>query len=195
MTVEYLGQDRLPRFSDTSFEARAAYMKDADRDWFLVEETTDRRNWHPLIRALHDYWKGIAPPGALPGRQHMDPLDIPDLLPRVWLFDVVWPGPRFRFRLIGTRIADRLGYDPTGEWLEDTFLDYSNYPSLIERYMATAENRRPTYRLGQQRLTRTRDFEFVENIFLPLAEDGRSVDMLLALSVLVDKSDGNQEEG
>jgi hypothetical protein len=51
------------------------------------------------------------------------------------------------------------------------------------------ESGRPTYRLGPQRLTRTRDFEFVENIFLPMAEDGRTVDMLMALSVLVDNPD------
>jgi hypothetical protein len=164
-------------------------VTETERDWFLVEETTDRQDWHPLVRTLHDYWRQIARPGGLPGRQHMDPLDIPDLLPRIWLLDVVQPGPRFRFRLVGSRIADRLGYDPTGEWLEDALLDYESNPSLTDRYRATVESGRPTYRLGPQRLTRTRDFEFVENIFLPMAEDGRTVDMLMALSVLVENPD------
>ncbi|MFN3461713.1 MAG: PAS domain-containing protein [Oceanibaculum sp.] len=164
-------------------------MTEAARDWFLLDDATDRDSWHPLVRAAHDYWLRIAPPDALPGRQHMDPLDIPDLLPRLWLLDVIWPGPGFRFRLVGSRIVNRLGHDPTGERLEDTDLDYRNNPSLTDRYRATVEHRRPTYRLGQQKLTRTRDFEFVENIFLPMAEDGRTVDMLMALSVLVDNPD------
>lgn len=181
-------------------------MTQAEHDWFLVDETTDREGWHPQIRALHDYWRRIAPPGAppdaphgaphgvLPGRRHMDPLDIPDLLPRLWLLDVAWPGPRFRFRLVGTLIVDRLGYDPTGEWLEDTPLAYRQNPDLTERYRTTVESGRPTYRLGRQRLTRTKDYEFVENIFLPLAEDGRTVDVLLALSVLADTADDGQED-
>lgn len=167
-------------------------MKDAERDWFLVDEAADREGWHPLVRTLYDYWRRIAPPGALPGRQHLDPLHIPDLLPRLWLIDVAWPGPRFRFRLVGTRIVDRLNYDPTGEWLEDTPLAYGQNPDLTERYRATVESGRPTYRLGRQRLTRTKDYEFVENIFLPLAEDGKNVDMLLALSVLADNANGGQ---
>lgn len=102
---------------------------------------------------------------------------------------MVRPSPGFRFRLVGSRILNRLGYDPTGERLEDTGLDYRNNPSLTDRYRATVEHRRPTYRLGQQKLTRTREFEFVENIFLPMAVDGRTVDMLMALSVLVDNPD------
>ena len=165
-------------------------MGGTNRDWFLVDDSTVRDRWHPLLLELHNYWQRIAPPdappGTLPGRQHFDPLDIPDLLPRIWLFDVIRPGPRFRFRLVGTRIADRLGYNPTGKWLEDTPFDYEHNPSLTDRYRATVENGQPTYRLGPQKLTRTRDHEFVENIFLPLAEDGLTVDMLLALSVLVE---------
>ncbi|WP_192813256.1 PAS domain-containing protein [Oceanibaculum indicum] len=164
-------------------------MTETARDWFLVDDATERDGWHPLVRTVHDYWLRIAPPGLLPGRQHMDPLDIPDLLPRIWLLDVIWPGPEFRFRLVGSRIVNRLGHDPTGERLEDASLDYEQNPSLTERYRATVEHRQPTYRLGPQRLTRTRDFEFVENIFLPMAEDGRTVDMLMALSVLVDNPD------
>ena len=39
--------------------------------------------WHPKTRRVHDYWREIHPGKNLPGRQHFDPLDIPDLMPQI----------------------------------------------------------------------------------------------------------------
>ena len=63
---------------------------------------------HPKIAMLHRYWRDVAPPGMLPGRQHIDPVDIPKLLANIWLLDVVGEPVRFRFRLIGDAMR-RLG--------------------------------------------------------------------------------------
>jgi hypothetical protein len=54
------------------------------------------------IVAIYDYWRRIAPgPGLLPGRQHLDPADIPKLLLSVRLLGTP---PRFRARRIGTAL-------------------------------------------------------------------------------------------
>src|SRR3546814_9213349 len=44
--------------------------------------------YHPDIAALVAYWHSIHPPQGLPGRRHFDPVDVPWLLPHIWLLDV-----------------------------------------------------------------------------------------------------------
>ena len=51
-------------------------------------ETLRPETWHPTIRALYDYWVSVHPPGGLPGRQHIDPIAIPRLLPHLFMVDV-----------------------------------------------------------------------------------------------------------
>jgi hypothetical protein len=44
---------------------------------------------HPRFRRLADYLAIKAPPGKLPGRQHIEPTEIPDLLPWIMLIEVI----------------------------------------------------------------------------------------------------------
>ena len=58
---------------------------------FRLSETA-----HPMVGAAFAYWRGIRPDdAALPGRQHLDPLHIPHLLPHIWLVDVLRDVPLF----------------------------------------------------------------------------------------------------
>src|SRR6266849_5312118 len=67
-----------------------------------VPPECDRR-----IRALYDYWCGIHPTEAiLPGRQHVEPLDLAEVLRWLWLVDVQREPLRFRYRLVGTGHRD-----------------------------------------------------------------------------------------
>jgi len=54
---------------------------------------------NPCFRRLADYLAAKAPAGKLPGRQHIDPLEIPDLLSWIMLIDA------FRTRLTGDAIG------------------------------------------------------------------------------------------
>src|SRR3546814_3761584 len=79
-----------------------------------------------LIKALYDYWQSIRPNDlALPGRRHFDPLDIPELLPNIWMLDVKRDPLRFRFRLIGIDIVRFTGRDSTGQWLDEVYPGYA----------------------------------------------------------------------
>jgi hypothetical protein len=81
----------------------------------------------PEIVALFDYWRSKAPAeGTLPGRRHIDPLDVPRLLPHIWLVDVVDEPRRFRVRLLGTALVE------TGTWRSRRVLDLK-HQFLTER--------------------------------------------------------------
>src|SRR3546814_11920885 len=69
----------------------------------------------PKIKALLAYWQSIHPAGGgLPGRRHLDPLDIPELLPHTRML-AVKPAPRrFPLRPVGTDIVHSPGRAPPG---------------------------------------------------------------------------------
>mgnify|MGYP000159200712 FL=1 len=141
----------------------------------------------PKIRALFDYWRSIHPdpahPGAgLPGRQHFDPMDIPQLLPNIWMMDVEREPLRFRLRLVGTEIVKFSGRDATGQWLDEIFTDYEK-TDAYRFHRACALSGEPGYRKGSVLSNPERDYIEAERLYLPLAEDGKTVDILLVITL------------
>jgi len=150
----------------------------------------------PKIKALFDYWRSIHPAGAgeggplpplLPGRRHLDPIDIPELLPNIWMIDVLREPQgsdalRFRFRLIGTEIVKFTGRDATGKPLDAVYPDYPN-TEAFRAHRAVAESGEPGYRKSGVLSNPERDFVEAERLYLPLAEDGKTVDIILVMTL------------
>lgn len=131
---------------------------------------------------MRDYLAGVAPPGKLPGRQHVDPLAIRTLLSFTNLVDVerVYGKLRFRFRLVGTLQGTAAGREISGQYLEDAVL-----PEYLDRIRANmtlaVQSREAVYdRFGMPHPGR--DFIDTERVYFPLARDGETVDMLLILN-------------
>jgi hypothetical protein len=137
----------------------------------------------PRVRELHRYWQQVHPPeGGLPGRQHIDPTAIPALLPFVWLADVFRAPLRFRYRLLGTEHRHVFGRDYTGWWLDEVHAGFNEAPAY-HQYVAAAEHGRVGYRRGHTLVMLPTDYRSIERLMLPLARDGKTVDMLLAISL------------
>jgi hypothetical protein len=136
----------------------------------------------PLLRTLNAYWWSIKPAEGLPGRQHFDPLDVPRLLPWIYLFDVV-PQPdggrRYRFRLIGTGLVSTFGRDSTGSWLEELYdpEEAARATVGLERVVSA----RCPIEGALSLPTREKKVMRFRRLVCPLAADGRTVDMLLGI--------------
>ena len=147
----------------------------------VMANTLPLDRW-PEFRRLHDYLAKKAPPGKLPGRQHVDPLDLPDLLPRIMLMDVVRDAGdrrRYRIRLMGSDVAALQGEDGTGKFIEEVV---TGGPEIIAAYDEIVQSRQPQYRHGHV-MAVGRDFISYERIAFPLASDGENIDMLLFIFV------------
>ena len=93
--------------------------------------------------------------GELPGRGAFDPLEMPELLPNLTLFDVERVPLRFRIRLVGTAIVAAMGKDTTGFYLDQ--LD--RIEAVERRARELVETKRP-YFLSDQPLSWThRDYK------------------------------------
>lgn len=140
----------------------------------------------PDFIALFEYWCRQSPPGRLPGRQHLDPIDMPrELLPRLVLFDVLpsIDGPLFRVRLAGTRVVQMLGREPRGTMLHQLGLaEADNLTSALKAAVTLAA---PVIYSAPIVLPSRRHL-WARRIGLPLARDGANVDMVLGTYVLRD---------
>jgi hypothetical protein len=146
---------------------------------------------HSRIQRIYHYWRSIRPQaGGLPGRQHLDPADITDLLPYLWLLDVQREPLRLRYRLVGTAIVRMVGRDFTGAWIDEAHPQVIGDDRFAGRWRYVIEQRLPTWRRGKPILFLLhRDFAEVENIYLPFARNGVDVDQILAYTVVY-RSDG-----
>lgn len=149
----------------------------------ILGEPLERRLTHPLHRAAHAYWCRLGGPGGmLPGRQDIDPLDIPYLLPWVNLVEVHRLADRllFRHRLVGTGIVEMSDGDHTGRWLHD--IQRAEQLARLQRgYEAVIRTGEPDLLhddlrdLGKPHWTRA-------SLILPLASNHQRVDMLMIVT-------------
>src|SRR5690349_8783685 len=71
-----------------------------------------------LLR-LFDYWRAKIRDGHPPSREDIDPLDVPFVMGNMILVDVERDPWRFRYRLAGSRVTNRMGFDPTGKYVDE----------------------------------------------------------------------------
>jgi hypothetical protein len=147
--------------------------------------------WHPVLRGLLDYYRRISPVNALPGRQHLDPLAIPNILPHLVLLDVHRGPLRYRYRLVGTKEVELYGLDPTGRWYDDVRPPGPKTASGYARLQLAAEKAVCSYRRGRVLALHHREHQTAENLVCPFAADGQSVDLIVVCGILF-HPDGTQ---
>lgn len=142
---------------------------------------------HPKVRELAAYWLSIHPARGLPGRQHFEPMDIPALLPHIYLVDVCPETRGFTFRLMGTALAKLFERDYTGlpfEGAYDSGKRSHSYRDMTEMLAS----RQPRWRKAPGYFMKDRDHLTLERVNLPLARDGQTVDIILGMILAHTKS-------
>ena len=153
-------------------------IEDASLRW--IEASEDGR-WSTLLQ----YWHGLgARHGGLPQRAEIDPLALPNLLPNLFLVDVVpveGAGPRFRFRLLGGAITARESVRP-GQYL-DEFAGMRDSAKITRHYHDTLVGRISVRSATLAWDHPTKQFITYRVLLLPLSDDGRQVDTILGLAI------------
>ena len=78
------------------------------------------------------------------------------------------------------------GKEATGAWLDEVHPQSQSNRELRDRLRYVIETGRPTWRKGPVMWQRDPLHSTVENCIVPLSRDGRTVDKLIALSVVYD---------
>ncbi len=149
-----------------------------------LEDLSPEEPWSENVKAAYQYWLSKYVPDRLPGRQQIDPVEIPRLLPGIWLLDISRVPFRLRYRLVGTSIVDAMGFDPTGRWLDEAHPHTRENPDFFARYERVSEMKITSRRKGRALLWTHNDYRTVENIVLPLASDGHRVDIIMVYTAI-----------
>lgn len=131
----------------------------------------------PLLRELHAYWLAKKGDRVAPPRSAIQPEEITRLLPHIVLIDVVGEPPRFRMRLVGTRVVEAFGQEVTGKFVDE--IDLSTIgAAVLARGRAAVAERRPDLHVWEYTKGDGRHIKY-ERLILPLSADGESIDQLL----------------
>jgi PAS domain len=140
------------------------------------------RHWK--IAALWDYWCGVRVKcGRMPLRSDIDPIDIPKLLPNIWLVDIEPGTGRYRYRVVGTAVTRARNNDQTGGYLDEE-VPGLNETAFGRSLALTAREGIPTWNIAPPPAALPlHDIAEAERLTLPLAGEDRPVAMLLNLTV------------
>ena len=142
-----------------------------------VPETSSAR-----LTALRDYWQSRCNGRRLPGRRDIDPVDLPRHLSTLLLIDDVGTGSGGRFRLVGTLLSRLMVRDPTRLTLCEV-LDGPEMEAFDDLIGDIAVHRQPLAVYGH--LVWASGWAApVDWLFLPLAADGSTVDMIMGCVAL-----------
>jgi hypothetical protein len=135
-------------------------------------EIADKR-----LRRLYDYWNATRGARAAPMRRDINPVEIPDLLGFVNIYEVQAEPRDFKVRLNGSEVAEMLGREITGKYCStvisgpdaarcktafDICVDRCS-PAIVETSMAFCD----------------KPYMAQTMIVLPLSSDGERVDMII----------------
>jgi len=139
----------------------------------------------PRLEQAYEYWRRKAAGRRLPRRRDIDPVEIPKLLPDVMLVDVE-PDGRYRYRLIGTENTQAQGVKATGRYLDEVLPgpEYRNH--VLSLYDEAVQKKQALYSeclfLSPERLAPERHTKV---LFMPLSEDGETVNMVFVLQIFL----------
>ncbi|GAB4375953.1 MAG: hypothetical protein Kow00114_39400 [Kiloniellaceae bacterium] len=133
------------------------------------------------LRRLYDYWRARCRNGGCPSRRDIDPLDIPELLPNLFLLDVIGDAEDFVFRLAGTLVEDVFSMSLRGKSIAVIHKD-AGTPVPVAQHIEVARGAGPRYREGMV-LVSGREHWKTQRLLLPLSSDGRRIDVLMGGAV------------
>jgi hypothetical protein len=135
---------------------------------------------HTTVQAMYDYWLAKRGSRTMPGRADIEPAEIKRLLPMMVLVDVTTDARRFVYRLVGTQEVAERGADPTGKSVAEAFFGGS-LEETLSCYDYVVRNRAPfCYR--DPYAASDGQIQNDDIIYLPLSEDGASVNMVLVFT-------------
>lgn len=114
----------------------------------------------------------------MPARTDIDPVQIPKLLPWIMLIDVEGSGATFRYRLVGSEIANLVGASLTRKTVGSTVGGrYTEW--LLGVYRTAVEQKKPVFSQSELAFGSHGQTRVVSRLMLPLSNDGSSVSMIL----------------
>ena len=135
----------------------------------------------PVLRFLREYWEGKRQGRAMPSRADIRPSEMKEHLGWVILLDVLPDFSDFRYRTIGSRVAEYFLADSTGKLMSDAFASYGEIAvnGVLAVHRKCARDKVVLRSHGGAGWL-GRSFLDFDALYLPLSEDGETANMILS---------------
>jgi hypothetical protein len=142
--------------------------------WKAIEHNRSQK-----VRALHEWWLARRGPSGLPDRRDVNPIDLKEILPNIFIAEVEHAPFRIRYRLVGTKAVQITGFDITGRYLDELLSGQPDVP-WMDYYRIAYDSREPL--LGSVVVPAAAGGTFAYEFGLfPLAHGGTQVEQFIAL--------------
>jgi hypothetical protein len=135
---------------------------------------------HPTLAFLHDYWNAKRGDRAMPSRGDLRASDLKEHLGWVLLMDVMPGALDFRYRLIGTLVTQYWLKDSTGKTVNEAFEESGPMvqKAVLSVFRKCARDKCVVRSYGDAGWL-PGGFERFDSIYMPLSDDGETVNHLL----------------
>lgn len=136
---------------------------------------------NPVLSSLEEYWQRKRGQRAMPARADINPAEMKANLGWVVLVDALPDLSDFRFRTIGTRVSDYFPPHSTGKLVSEAFASYGEtvVRLMLASYRKVAREKIVLHAWGAADWARKEFLDF-EALYLPLSDDGVTVNMVLS---------------
>jgi len=139
---------------------------------------------HPTLAAIHDYWDAKRGGRAMPARADINPPQLREHLGWIILVDVLPDLSDFRYRLVGTKVARYFGSDGTGQTISEAFRQYgAGAIKGVQAVHRKAARDKVAVAARGEAAWLADGFDYFDSIYLPLSDDGETVNMILSAFV------------
>jgi len=134
----------------------------------------------PILGSALAFWLEKRAGRAMPCKRDIDPVEVPPrILPNLQIIDVINGGARFRYRLIGTALADAFGRDFSGRYPDEMFPD-DRLAYILCIYRTVCRSKAPLFSRNKYHTTKNIDL-VASRVYLPLSDDGVNVHHILGV--------------
>lgn len=141
-----------------------------------------RRRATAATLAFYDYWDGKRAGRAMPARADLDPIEMKAWLPGIQLIDVHENPRRLVYRLVGEVEVEMRGFSHAGREVADAFFAVSQEEAL-RNYNLVIDRKTMVYDWARYK-TASGFHVSQETIFLPLSDDGVTVNKVITFTVV-----------
>ncbi len=136
---------------------------------------------NPTLAFLRSYWDDKRGQRPMPSRSDIRPSEMKEHLGWILLLDVLDGGEDFRFRTVGTRVSEYFLMDGTGKTLREAFVSYGEaaVAAVLATHRKVAREAVVLRAHGGADLFGRAFLDF-DALYLPLSEDGQTVNMILS---------------
>lgn len=145
---------------------------------------------NPLVRTGVSYWRALRGERHMPSRPQLQPRDMAGMLKNLVILRVLDGGKDFEYRLVGDAQVQAYGFNFQNLRISQIIAVAPEFGNLMYGIYEHVRTTRDPFVVRGWIGKEVPDSKFVyhESAFLPLGEDGETVDHIVIVSVYVPKS-------